>query len=124
MKINIKRSQTEGSGLLGGKKYTYFLRISAEPTNQELEILNKYGYLAEKFILDPEISARISVDKEVKGPQEISINQLQKGIEWSCNHLPLYFSDIPNAVRSQVEKRLGIVLAREDWGGKDEVIEF
>jgi hypothetical protein len=122
MRLKVYKNQSEKSGLLGGKKYVYSLKIIAEMTNEETQVLNKYGYLTEIFIIDPEISANIEVRKEAKGPHQISVNELQKGIEWSCEHLPVYFANIPTAVHSQVEKLLGAALARENWSG-EEVIE-
>ncbi len=122
MRLKVYKNQSEKSGLLGGKKYVYSLKIIAEMTNEETQVLNTYAYLTEIFIIDPEISANIEVRKEAKGPHQISVNELQKGIEWSCEHLPVYFANIPTAVHSQVEKLLGAALARENWSG-EEVIE-
>lgn len=121
MRLQVHRTQSESSKLLGGKKFVYSLRLVAELTNEETQTLNKYGYLTEEFVIDPDISANIEVRNETKGPHKISITQLQKGIEWSCDHLPSYFANIPTAVHSQIEQRLGIALARENWRG-DEII--
>ncbi len=122
MRLKIYKNQSEKSGMLGGKKSVYSLKIVAEMTNEETQVLNKYGYLSDIFIISPDISANIEVRKEVKGPHQISIIDLQKGIEWTCDHLPIYFVDIPAAINSQVEKMLGVAVARESWGG-EEVIE-
>ncbi len=123
MKLKIFKNQSEKSGLLGGKKYVYSLKVLAETTDDEVQLLNKYGYLTEVFIIDPEISANIEVRKETKGPHQISISDLQRGIEWSCDHLPQYFANIPVAIQSRIEDMLAVARAREVWGG-DEVMEI
>lgn len=85
-------------------------------------MLNKYGYLNKIFIIDPDLSANIEVRKEAKGPHQISINDLQKGIEWSCVHLHSYFEEIQTAINSKLVKMLGVAFAKENWCG-EEVIE-
>lgn len=122
MRLKIYKNQSEKSGMLGGVKFVYSLKIIAEMSSVETQVLNKYSYLTEIFIIDPEISANIEVRKEAKGPHQISINDLQKGIEWSCDHLPSYFAEIPTAINSKLVNLLGIAFARENWGG-EEIIE-
>jgi hypothetical protein len=86
-------------------------------------LLGKYGFLTETFIIDPEISAYIEVKKEIKGPHQVSLSNLQNGVEWSCDHLPQHFASIPAALQSRIEYMLGAARARQNWGG-DEVVEI
>ena len=104
---------------MGGKKYSYTLKVTAELTAEETQVLTKYGYLAEEFHIDPEISANLKVRSDAKGPPETSIAQLQKGVEWSCDHLPTYFAAIPAALHAKIEQLLGIALARDGWMGEE-----
>lgn len=119
MKLHIHKSQSESTGMLGGKKYVYFLRVTSELTDEEIRLLNKYGFFSESFIFDTEIVANTNISKEMKGPEAISISLLQKGIEWSCSgYLPEFFANIPNILLADLEERLTMAIARETWGEK------
>ena len=122
MKLKIIRGQGDSSGVFGGKKYTYTLKVVADMTEDENRLLQKYRLLDKLFHIDPEISAEIEVRKEIKGPPQISVGQLRNGIEWSCGYLPVHLVNIPTAIQSVIQKLLGSALAREMWGGED-VIE-
>ena len=121
MKIRIYRSQTEKSGLLGGKKYIYSLRVVAEMTAEETRLLDKYDYLGRQYrIADSAVLA--SLEKELTGPRQVSLGQLQKGVDWTCTFLAEAFARIPAGMQSLAERSLGEAVAREMWGG-EEVIE-
>jgi hypothetical protein len=61
MRLKVLRKQYIKSGMVGGNKYRYSLKIMAEMTKEETQVLNKYEYLTQKLIIDPEISANIEV---------------------------------------------------------------
>ena len=125
MKLQIRKSQSESTGMLGGKKYVYSLRVTSELTEEEIRLLNKYGFFSETFIFDAEIVANTNVRKEMKGPEAISISLLQKGIEWSCSgYLPTFFANIPNILLADLEARLTMAIARETWGGEETIEGF
>jgi hypothetical protein len=94
MKLKVIRGQTDSSGVFGGKKHSYTLKVVADMTEDENHLLQKYGLLDKLFHIDPEISAEIEVRKEIKGPPQISVAQLRNGIEWSCGYLPVGIGDV------------------------------
>jgi len=117
MKLKIYRDQTESSGILGGKKYIYSLKIVAEIMPKETELLDKYDYLNETYpVISPEFE-----HKDFKGPRSVSPSQLQKGVQWSCSFLPESFVKIPAAVKAWAEDALGVAAFRETWGGEEVV---
>jgi hypothetical protein len=125
MKLHIHKSQSESTGMLGGKKCVYFLRVTSELSEEEIRLLNKYGFFSESFIFDTEIVANTSVRKEMKGPETMSISLLQKGVEWSCSgYLPSFFANIPDILLAGLEARLTMAIARETWGGEETIEGF
>lgn len=121
MKLKVSRDKSQESGFLGGKKDNYSLIVQAELDNDEIQMLTKYGFFNNEYVIDPTISATIEVKKEIKGPAKITINQLQQGTKWSCNHLPVEFVSIPSAISSLLKRVTGVALARESWGGEETI---
>ncbi len=99
------------------------MKVVAELTDEQVQLLNKYGYLDVQLMRDQEILESIIVKKEIKGPEKVSLKQLQKGLEWSCDKLPVTFDNIPASLQSSIQILLGASRARELWGG-EEVIEI
>lgn len=124
MKLKVFKTKTESSGVLGGRKFSYVLRIVAELTEDETNLLNKYGYLNNRLIYDPDLIDLI-VSKDIKGKSifDTTLGQLQKGMEWSCDYLPVPFANIPESIKSAVKDLVGSALYREAWGG-EEVLEI
>lgn len=123
MKLKVYRNQTESSGVLRGKKFNYSLKVVAEVSEEEMQLLSKFDYLDWPLLG----TAKMIVDAEggIKGPEpaKITLRQLQKGSEWSSDHLPVPFADIPTSLQSDIENLLGAARFREMWGG-EEVIEI
>ncbi|MBI4798989.1 MAG: hypothetical protein HY794_09705 [Desulfarculus sp.] len=123
MKLLVSRSQSlETKRFSSLKTKVYSIKIVAELTEEEERLLEGFEYLRKTFPIDPEITANLEVKKEATGPGQISINDLKRGMEWTCGYLPIYFTDIPGAILSRVKGMLGAAIARERWGG-EEVIE-
>jgi hypothetical protein len=122
VKLLVSKSQSVKSGRFSGPKKVYAIKIVAELTKEEERLLGEHEYLSKTFPIDPEITANLEVKREATGPGHISISDLQRGIVWSCEYLPIYFAEIPAAVLARVKGLLGAAMTRELWGG-EEVIE-
>jgi hypothetical protein len=123
MKLLVSKSQSlESKRFSGLKTKVYSIKIVAELTKEEERLLEEFEYLRKTFPIDPEITANLEVKKEATGPGHISINDLKRGMEWTCGYLPIYFTSIPAAILSRVKGLLGAAIARERWGG-EEIIE-
>lgn len=126
MKLKISRDQTGNTKGTFSKStvYSYSLKIVAELTDEEVQLLSKYDYLNEKVEIDPDLSpAIVRSNKKLQGLFMLSLADLQKGVVWTSEgYLSQFFLTIPSSVQAMAQGQLSAALAREVWGGED-VIE-
>ena len=123
MKLKVVRHKTEETNTLGSKEHRFTVRIMTELTEDESEILLKYGKLEEMFLLTRLIPGEDWRVRGIKGPWEVTWEQLKEGVEWSSSSLKSDFVEIPSAIQSEIQDKLNDAIACEQWDGED-VIEI
>jgi hypothetical protein len=123
--LHVVRGQdTRSTGLLGaGKKTFYTLNLTVELSQEERQLLEKYGHMNTVFeVVDKDVVASIiGLKEEWKGlvGYTTTITRLQTGMEWACTMLPTALTNIPLVVEETLVRWLSQCIAREEWGGEE-----
>lgn len=118
MRLHVTRSKHEKTKLLGGAQTFYSLRLLAEISEAESEILRKYKEEQLRFHL-PEDFHELRQNKDLDGPHGIDLPSLLTGAEFSCKFLAQSFCALPELILAQYEGLLGRIRAREAWEGEE-----
>ena len=126
MKLQVVRKKSEAdSGFLSNKKKSlYSIGIRSLLTDDEVQLLSKYGYMNESILLVEleELANLIIVERLVKGAIKFTPNELQGGLEWSCEgRIPTDFFNLPTFIGSQLKALLSVAFVKEFWGGEDTI---
>lgn len=118
MRLQVTRSQSAKSKLLGGSETIYWLHLKAETSEDEAELLKKYGCNDYPFEL-PEEFFQLRHEKKLEGPHGLTLESLRQGVAFGCKFLAASFTALPRAIMEEYEGLLGRIRARETWGGEE-----
>lgn len=120
MRLHVTRSQSTKARLIGGPETMYWLRLRVDIPEIEAELLKKHRYSDYAFDL-PENFAKLREQGQLEGPKRVTLQDLQNSTVFGCKFLASSFSGLPEAIVKEYRELLGIIRAREEWGGEETV---